>query len=63
MVTNADLRAYLTFPDGHPLVVELAHATAPTTHNTNIAHVLALGPVACIVNKVWIQLFRFDRVL
>ena len=63
-MTNPNLRTDLTFPDLHPLVVELPSFTrASTPHHADIAHILALGPITLAINKVRIETFFLHSML
>ena len=64
VMTNSNLRTDLAFPDLHPLVVELPRFTrASTPHHADVAHILALGPITLVINKVRIEIFFLHGML
>ena len=62
VVADTKLRADLSALDGHPLVIETPHATGATAHHAYVSHVLALGPVACLIHEERVQLLLLTRV-
>ena len=63
-MTDPNLRTDLTFPNLHPLVVELPSFTrASTPHHADIAHILALGPITLVIHKVRIESFFLHSML
>ena len=59
---DADFRADPATLDGHPFVVELPAATKAAAHHTHVAHVLALGPVAGVIDEIGVEFLVFYRV-
>jgi hypothetical protein len=62
LMADPDLRPDLAAGDGHPLVVEPAHAAGPAPHDANVADVRTFGPLARDVDEVGVEPVP-DRVL
>ena len=62
VMPDTDLRADVAALDGHPLVVEDPHAAGAASHDAHVANVLALRPIAIVVDEVGVQLLLLHRV-